>query len=191
MLIELAALIYACSINSTVKGGPFVVSFDEPENHLHPSFQRFLLPRLLDAFPAAQFVIATHSPFMVSSVKDSNVYVLRHTEPKNADVVPEVSRWVESIRLDYTNRAGNASEILRDVLGVPVTLPTWVEQDLSTLVSRYETKPMDDSAIAALKADLERAGLPDLFSQALVRIGHGRDPTDKGFKARDPDRKRG
>lgn len=174
MLIELAALIYTCSIHSTVKGGPFVVSFDEPENHLHPSFQRFLLPRLLDAFPTAQFVIATHSPFMVSSVENSNVYVLRYTDPQNANLTPNVSRWVESVRLDYANRAGTASEILRDVLGVPVTLPTWVEQELSTVVSRYETEPMNQSTLNALRTDLERAGLADVFSEALVRIGHGR-----------------
>lgn len=175
MLIELAALIYACSINSDVSGGPFVVSFDEPENHLHPSFQRFLLPRLLDAFPATQFIVATHSPFMVSSVKDSNVYVLRYVDADNANVTPPtVSRWVESVRLDYVNRAGTASEILRDVLGVPVTLPAWVEKELSMLVSRYESEPMNDSTLSALKTDLGHAGLGELFSEALVKIGHGR-----------------
>ena len=39
---------------------------------------------------------------------------------------------IQSVRLDYANRAGTAGEILRDVLGVPVTLPAWVEADLST-----------------------------------------------------------
>ena len=56
----------------------FVVTIDEPENHLHPTMQRTLLRRLVTAFPKAQFIVATHSPFMVSSVKDSNVYVLRY-----------------------------------------------------------------------------------------------------------------
>ena len=48
----------------------FVVTMDEPENHLHPSMQRTFLVNLMEAFPKAQFVVATHSPFIVSSVKD-------------------------------------------------------------------------------------------------------------------------
>ena len=49
---------------------------DEPENHLHPSLQRSVIPGLLDAYPQAQFVVATHNPFVVTSVRDSNVVVL-------------------------------------------------------------------------------------------------------------------
>lgn len=45
----------------------FVVTFDEPESHLHPSMQRELLPNLFRAFPKTQFIIATHSPFIVPS----------------------------------------------------------------------------------------------------------------------------
>src|ERR1700684_3254096 len=47
------------------------------ENHLHPSLQRSLFVKLVEAFPLTQFIIATHSPFIVSGLKDSNVYVLR------------------------------------------------------------------------------------------------------------------
>ncbi|MEQ9241719.1 AAA family ATPase [Roseovarius indicus] len=51
----------------------FVVTMDEPENHLHPSMQRTILVNLKKAFPKVQFIVVTHSPFIVSSVKDSNV----------------------------------------------------------------------------------------------------------------------
>src|SRR5690606_28453560 len=33
----------------------FIVSFDEPENHLHPEMQKTLLPNFLKAFPYVQF----------------------------------------------------------------------------------------------------------------------------------------
>lgn len=54
----------------------FVIILDEPENHLHPELQRTLLPNLLNAFPNVQFIIATHNPFVISSVDKSQVYVL-------------------------------------------------------------------------------------------------------------------
>lgn len=77
-LIDLAWQVFMFSLNKD----QFIVTMDEPENHLHPSMQRSLMDDLLRAFPQVQFVIATHSPFMVSSVKDSNVYVLRVEDQK-------------------------------------------------------------------------------------------------------------
>lgn len=56
----------------------FVVTIDEPENHLHPSMQRSLLNDFVKAFPKAQFIVVTHSPFIVSSIRESNVYALKH-----------------------------------------------------------------------------------------------------------------
>ncbi|WP_419836937.1 AAA family ATPase [Streptomyces brasiliscabiei] len=54
--------------------------FDEPENHLHPSMQRTLVPTLLAAFPNVRFIVATHSPFVVTSTREAYVYALRRTE---------------------------------------------------------------------------------------------------------------
>lgn len=45
-----------------------VVLIDEPEQHLHPSFQRALLPALRELSPQTQFIVATHSPQVLDSV---------------------------------------------------------------------------------------------------------------------------
>jgi hypothetical protein len=169
-LIELAALIYGCSLRSEVEGGqPFVTVIDEPENHLHPSLQRSLFTKLTSAFPQVQFIVATHSPFMVSSLKDSNVYVLRYESIEVASDRTESSRVV-STRLDHVNRAGTASEILRDVLGVPVTVPEWVEADLNSIVEKYQTQPITEALLGHLKEELKAAGLDDLFGEALAGL---------------------
>jgi len=173
-IIEIAAVIYACTLRPEIKGKRFSVTFDEPENHLHPALQRTLLPTLVATFPQAQFIVATHSPFMVSSLKDSNVYVLRHTDnERDADVkqLAEPERMVEAIKLDYANRAGTAGEILRDVLGVPVTLPSWVEKELNAIVRKYQSMPITADTVAALKIELSEAGIDDLFSEALSLMG--------------------
>lgn len=92
------------TLRTDIASERFVVTFDEPENHLHPALQRTLLPTLSAAFPQVQFIVATHSPFMVSSMKDSAVYVLRYQdaeleiEESSGSIVG--SRRVQSVRLD-------------------------------------------------------------------------------------------
>lgn len=55
--------------------GSLVLLLDEPENHLHPRWQRRLLPALLSAVegfpetPAVQLIVTTHSPMIVASIE--------------------------------------------------------------------------------------------------------------------------
>jgi hypothetical protein len=176
-LIELAWQIYAFSKTSQVGSAKgFVVVMDEPENHLHPSMQRMLLGSLLAAFPTAQFIIATHSPFMVSSVKDSAVYALRYmsaqpeSSPADADESVDISKQVFSERLDVVNRAGNAAEILRDVLGVPVTVPLWVEDQLNSLVNEYRSRELTVESLNELRARMTELGFGEMYPTALAGV---------------------
>ena len=47
---------------------PVILILDEPENHLHPAWQRRVLPALQQLFKNAQLFVVTHSPFVVSSL---------------------------------------------------------------------------------------------------------------------------
>jgi energy-coupling factor transporter ATP-binding protein EcfA2 len=142
----------------------FVVILDEPENHLHPSMQRTVLSNLLEAFPRAQFVVATHSPFVVSSVKESYVYVLQHDRAASEG---DHAKRVSSIRLDLGNKAGTASEILRDVLGVPVTLPAWAEQELKDIAGKFSVEDLNADTIVSLRQTLDEHGLGEYYPDAL------------------------
>jgi predicted ATPase len=137
----------------------FVVVCDEPENHLHPEMQRSIMPGLLQAFPSVQFVIATHNPFVVTSVQDSKVIVLDYVEER-----------VESKVLDEVDRSGSANQILRDVLGVPAPIPLWVESRIDEIVSRYEDETLTDQALQGLRAELREVGLGHLFPDAVAKI---------------------
>lgn len=48
-----------------------VVLIDEIETHLHVDMQKKILPFLTDFFPNIQFIVTTHSPFVLSSISDS------------------------------------------------------------------------------------------------------------------------
>jgi hypothetical protein len=169
-LVDLAWQIFLYSHNKT----EFTVTLDEPENHLHPSMQRSILPRLMDAFPKAQFIVVTHSPFVVSSVRDSSVYVLGY---KGADSDELNSggpkRRVNSVKLDLDSKAATANEILRNVLGVPVTLPEWAEQDLSAITSRFNFDKLTPEGISRLRSDLKEAGLSEYYPDALRSLAKG------------------
>lgn len=51
-----------------------VVLIDEIDAHLHMSLQRKILPFLTRSFPGIQFIVTTHSPFVVTSIDDSLIY---------------------------------------------------------------------------------------------------------------------
>lgn len=53
-----------------------IVLIDEIETHLHVSLQRKILPFLSKMFPNIQFIVTTHSPFILSSVDDAIIYDL-------------------------------------------------------------------------------------------------------------------
>lgn len=52
-----------------------IVIIDEIETHLHPKWQREILPILTKIFPNIQFFIATHSPQIISSVESDCVFI--------------------------------------------------------------------------------------------------------------------
>ena len=58
-----------------------VVIIDEIEQHLHPKWQSNILPSLEKNFPQVQFVVATHSPLVVSSSED-DVLVLENGQAR-------------------------------------------------------------------------------------------------------------
>lgn len=155
-ILDLAWQIYMYS----TEHAEFCVVIDEPENHLHPELQQTLLPSLVEAFPGAQFIIATHNPFMVSSVADSNVYVLRFDEGQK--VVSEL--------LDTANKAGTSNEILREVLGLDFTMPIWAEDLLADIVERHSGVPLSQDMVETLRGEMRELGLSDVFPETLSRI---------------------
>lgn len=56
---------------------PGVLLIDEIENHLHPQWQKSVLSIIQDTFPELQIILTTHSPFVVSSIKNATIYVCK------------------------------------------------------------------------------------------------------------------
>lgn len=149
----------------------FTVCFDEPENHLHPSLQRTLVPSLVEAFPNVRFVVATHSPFVVTSTREAAVYALRRTG----------EGLVYSQRINLEDQAFTADEILNEVLGVGVTLPVWAERNLEEIIADFSSAKVQGS-LESLISRLEAAGLkismPDVTEAVAAAIESRPDGSD-------------
>ncbi len=55
---------------------PGIVLIDEVDMHLHPEWQQVVLQSLTRAFPVIQFIVTTHSPQVLSTVKRENIRII-------------------------------------------------------------------------------------------------------------------
>lgn len=100
-----------------------VVLIDEIDAHLHVSLQKKIFSFLTNAFPKVQYIVTTHSPFVVSSVSDSVIYDLSSLEQVNDlsmysyesileglfDVLP-ISNFLQD-RIEYLSKLVNSDEL--------------------------------------------------------------------------------
>ena len=87
---------------------PAVLLIDEIENHLHPTWQRRVIPALLEHFPGLQIFATTHSPFVVAGLKAGQVHLLK----RDQNGVVTATTNTEDV-IGWT-----ADEILRNMMGV-------------------------------------------------------------------------
>ena len=87
---------------------PAILLIDEIENHLHPTWQRRVIPALLEHFPGLQIFATTHSPFVVAGLKAGQVHLL----DRDANGMVTATTNTEDI-IGWT-----ADEILRTMMGV-------------------------------------------------------------------------
>lgn len=60
--------------------GNGIVLIDEIDLHLHPRWQRAILPKLMAIFPNIQWVVTTHSPQILGEVKEGSIYILENAK---------------------------------------------------------------------------------------------------------------
>ncbi|MCY4654314.1 MAG: AAA family ATPase [Dehalococcoidia bacterium] len=87
---------------------PAVLLIDEIENHLHPTWQRRVIPSLLSHFPGLQILATSHSPFAVAGLRSGQVHMLK----RDSDGLVTASTNERDI-IGWTT-----DEILRTFMGV-------------------------------------------------------------------------
>ena len=154
---------------------PGVLIIDEIDAHLHPSWQRRIIPALTSHFPNLQIFCSTHSPLMLAGLKVGQVHLLQRGEDNRVTV----SRNEEDI-------AGwTADEILRNFMGVPdPTDQRTVDrlERLRELRRKRDLSPEESKELESLRDTVSEdllsgpvAAQMERFAQALESAQTGRD----------------
>jgi hypothetical protein len=108
--------------SSTLKGKrPGLLLLDEIDAHLHPLWQRLLLPAMREALPDVQIIVTSHSPFVISSCPNSRVHVLKLDAQGRAYAEPPVDSPIgESV-----------TTTLKEIFGVDSRFDVKTERELN------------------------------------------------------------
>ncbi|MCU0393044.1 MAG: AAA family ATPase [Thermoflexibacter sp.] len=93
----------------------FILFLDEIEVHLHPAWQRKILPEIQKLFKNAQIFISTHSPFVVGSVDGAWVYQLENKDGNSRVAKVRLSNDGESYDLILERIFGIKEDFGEDV----------------------------------------------------------------------------
>lgn len=102
---------------------PLILLLDEPEGHLHPAWQRKVLPAAQTLFPQAQIFAATHSPFVISSVNNGWIHIFRADE--SGTVTVDEPR--------ECSKGDTYLDVVEDILGVK----EWYDPQTEALLSEF------------------------------------------------------
>lgn len=138
-----------------------VVLVDELDLHLHPKWQRDIVPTLSKIFPNVQFIVTTHSPHVLQSMEDVNLYVLRR-DAESGEIEAERSR--------ETNFTGwTVEEILSETMELKDGVRSVVYNEKKRAFENA-LKAKDRQAAEQLYAELEQMMRPGNPMRSIYRI---------------------
>jgi predicted ATP-binding protein involved in virulence len=162
MMIDLCRRLVLANpeLNDPLQGAG-VVLIDEVELHLHPRWQREIVEKLRRTFPRIQFVLTTHSPFLIQSLRDGELIRLDREDGDFAE---------------YSDRS--IEDISENVMGVPIPQKSQRYLDMMDTAERYYRllnagDKSNEAQVQELKRQLDELSEPfsdDPAFQALLRL---------------------
>lgn len=131
-----------------------VVLIDELDLHLHPEWQRKIVSVLRNTFPKIQFIVSTHSPFIIQESREKQLIVLKNSE------VLEISSGVNLSIEDI-------AEELQDIIN-----PQWSKPRIKMfeVASEYYKAVKEGKDTPEMKKKLDEAMKPFALDTAFYAI---------------------
>ncbi len=112
--------------------GEGVVLIDEIDLHLHPAWQRGIVPSLCTTFLGCQFIVSTHSPQVLSGVRRDNVFILED---------------FKLVRVAPHTYGRDANSILTEVMGLSER-PREIEEKIRVASMLVDEERLDEAKTA-------------------------------------------
>ncbi len=130
---------------------PGIILIDELDVHLHPHWQRLITRGLKAAFPAMQFIVATHSPQVLGELQPEEIILLS----RGTTTHPQVSYGL------------SAAQVLEIIMETDERTPI-VEHTLESIFEMLERGELTSAADAITALEHQAAGLPELEQARAV-----------------------
>ncbi len=122
-----------------------IVLLDEVELHLHPAWQQRVLNDLMRTFPNSQFIVSTHSPHVLTTIRPEQIVELRRADHE-----------IEAGLASGPTFGAESGDVLAGVMGVS---PRPGDNEFVKLLARYmelvEAGEGESDSATQLRGELE------------------------------------
>ncbi len=122
LFVDIARQLSINGAIATLRDGEAIVLIDEIDVHLHPKWQRRIVPALEDLFPNCQFIATTHSPFVIQATSRERI----------TSIEPHLSAR-------FLDGGNTIDDIAEEIQGVPVPQRSIRAEILSSAAEQYFT----------------------------------------------------
>lgn len=140
---------------------PGIVLIDEIETHLHVKLQKLVLPILTTFFPNIQFIVSTHSPFVITSLEDAVVYDL-----ENNIQIDDLSKYSYSAIIEGYLQQDQYSDVLKEKLENYYRLKNKIEKTeddrKEILIKKDEILALSKYHAPHIEAEVQKILLEDI-----------------------------
>jgi predicted ATP-binding protein involved in virulence len=121
-----------------------VILVDEIDLHLHPTWQRHVISDLKKAFPNIQFVVTTHSPFIIQSLKSDEIWNL----DKTMDLAPDELK-IDTVATEIMGVSSPYSETNEELYNKSKDFMEKLETDINAAGLDADLASVSDPAVRA------------------------------------------
>ena len=142
---------------------PGIVLIDELDLHLHPKWQKKIVGNLKTTFPKIQFITTTHSPFIIQSLKNKELFDMDGKEldtdyfRKSIDEITKEEMGVDILRSEKFNNMMAIAEEYFKLIKQTKSDDLFKIKELKNKLKEYEIEFSEDPAyVALLKSELPK-----------------------------------
>lgn len=120
-------LTFSAQNDENTINGSGIVLIDELDLHLHPAWQKTIVQALKNTFPNVQFIVTTHAPLILSTLRPENILALSDGNVISKENLPKVF-------------SGTADEVLEELMNVKPYMMDFdsEKQELDILYNNFQ-----------------------------------------------------